>query len=133
MKLFKKKLFKIMVLASAASLIACGNQASSIDTHETVTLNFGGSTSVEKIAKALTQSFDEECKYFNASHNHTGSGDAFKYTQGSEKNSATKLDVGFLSRDLKVKLRRQKLARVASFVKMVSLPLSTLATLKLII
>lgn len=90
-----------MVLASAASLIACGNQASSIDAHETVTLNFGGSTSVEKIAKALTQSFDEECKYFNASHNHTGSGDAFKYTQGSEKNSATKLDVGFLSRDLK--------------------------------
>lgn len=99
--LFKKKLIGYLALASVASLMACSGGGSS-NSHEIVTLNFGGSTSVEKIAKALTQSFDEECKYFNANHNHTGSGDAFKYTQGSEKNSATQLDVGFLSRDLKV-------------------------------
>lgn len=99
--LFKKKLINYLALAAVVSLAGCDNRVSSSNTRQIETLNFGGSTSVEKIAKALTQSFEEECQFFNASHNHTGSGDAFKYTQGSEKNSATKLDVGFLSRDLK--------------------------------
>ncbi len=66
-----------------------------------VTIVFGGSTSVEKIAKKLTASFTTLCGNFVAEHNHTGSGDAFKHTQGAEKDSATgKLDVGFLSREL---------------------------------
>lgn len=100
---FKKALLTCMTVVTVGSLVACGSEQGGNDdfTHETVTLTFGGSTSVEKIAKALTQAFDEECIYFEASHNHTGSSDAYKYTQGSDKNSATKLDVGFLSRELK--------------------------------
>lgn len=67
-----------------------------------VTLKFGGSTSVEKIAKALSAAFKEAIKddvNFIPSHNHTGSGDAYKCTQGSEKDGANKLNIGFLSRD----------------------------------
>ncbi len=61
---------------------------------------FGGSTSVEKIAKKLTAAFSPLCGNFVAEHNHTGSGDAFKHTQGEQKDAATgKLDVGFLSRE----------------------------------
>lgn len=66
-----------------------------------VTINLGGSTSVEKMAKSLTQAFANVCSSFEASHNHTGSGDAYKRTQGTDKNSQTKLHIGFLSRDLK--------------------------------
>ncbi len=66
-----------------------------------ITINLGGSTSVEKMAKSLTQAFANVCPSFEASHNHTGSGDAYKRTQGSDKNSETKLHIGFLSRDLK--------------------------------
>lgn len=62
---------------------------------------FGGSTSVEKIAKKLTAAFAPLCGNFTPEHNHTGSGDAYKHTQGSQKDAATgKLDVGFLSREL---------------------------------
>ncbi len=66
-----------------------------------VTINLGGSTSVEKMATALSQAFSNVCSSFEASHNHTGSGDAYKRTQGKDKNSQTKLHIGFLSRDLK--------------------------------
>lgn len=62
---------------------------------------FGGSTSVEKMSKALTEAFANVCSGFEAVHNHTGSGDAYKRTQGSDKDSQNKLHVGFLSRDLK--------------------------------
>ncbi len=63
--------------------------------HSTITINFGGSTSVEKIAKALSSQFKSLAGNFQANHNHTGSGDAFKKTQGSEKGS---LDIAFASR-----------------------------------
>ncbi len=66
-----------------------------------ITIKFGGSTSVEKIAKALTSEFSTKCGNFKPEHNHTGSGDAFKRTQGSEKDSSNYLDIGFLSRELK--------------------------------
>jgi phosphate transport system substrate-binding protein len=69
--------------------------------NSSVTVKFGGSTSVEKIAKALTSEFSAKCGNFKAEHNHTGSGDAFKRTQGSEKDSSDYLDIGFLSRELK--------------------------------
>ena len=38
-----------------------------------VTINLGGSTSVQNIAEALTQAFSEEVSGFVAFHNHTGS------------------------------------------------------------
>ena len=64
-----------------------------------VTIRFGGSTSCEKIAKALSSAFAPLCGNFIAEHNHTGSGDAFKHTQGNQKDDANKLDIGFLSRE----------------------------------
>lgn len=66
-----------------------------------ITINLGGSTSVEKMANALTQAFSNVCTSFEASHNHTGSGDAYKRTQGNDKDSQNKLHIGFLSRNLK--------------------------------
>lgn len=68
--------------------------------NSSVTLRLGGSTSVQKIAEALSAAFKKEagCK---VSHNHTGSGAAYKATQGSEKDGATGLDIGFASREFK--------------------------------
>ncbi len=69
--------------------------------NSSIKVTFGGSTSVEKIAKKLTAAFSPLCGNFIAEHNHTGSGDAYKHTQGEQKDSATgKLDIGFLSREL---------------------------------
>ena len=65
-----------------------------------VEIKFGGSTSVEKVAKALTSAFAEKCPTFKPVHNHTGSGAAYKGTQGSEKDSVNSMHVGFLSREL---------------------------------
>ena len=97
-----KKLFKGILLGSlcgvsALALASCKEDSSEA---EKITLNLGGSTSVDKIATALTAAFKEECPRFEANHNHTGSGDAYKRTQGAEKDSENKLHVGFLSREL---------------------------------
>jgi phosphate transport system substrate-binding protein len=64
-----------------------------------VTLRFGGSTSVEEMAKALSAEFSPLCGHFIANHNHTGSGDAYKKTQGSAKDSTSALDIAFASRE----------------------------------
>lgn len=66
-----------------------------------VTVLFGGSTSVEKIAKALSEEFSVKCGNFIAEHNHTGSGDGYKRTQGSEATGANAIDIGFASRAFK--------------------------------
>lgn len=65
------------------------------------TLRLGGSTSVQKIATALANQFSELAGNVQINSNHTGSGDAYKRTQGSEKDSANLLHIGFLSRELK--------------------------------
>ncbi len=67
-----------------------------------LTIHFGGSTSVEKVAKALSAEFSLKCGNFVAEHAHTGSGDAYKRTQGSEQEGANALDIGFSSRDFKL-------------------------------
>lgn len=64
-----------------------------------ITIHVGGSTSAEKVAKALTAEFSKKAGNFVAEHNHTGSGDAYKRTQGSEKDGANYLDIGFASRE----------------------------------
>lgn len=64
-----------------------------------ITLNVGGSTSVEKIAKKLFETFKESYTGLQVVHNHGGSGDAYKKTQGTEKGT---LDVGFASREFKI-------------------------------
>lgn len=67
--------------------------------NSSVTIRFGGSTSVDKMSKALSAEFSKLCGNFVADHNHTGSSDAFKRTQGSEKDGANKLHIGFASRE----------------------------------
>ncbi|PAT02597.1 hypothetical protein CI105_01175 [Candidatus Izimaplasma bacterium ZiA1] len=66
-----------------------------------IVIKFGGSDSIEKIAKALSSAFAPKCGGFIAEHDHTGSSDGFKRTQGSEKDSDNAKDVGFASRDFK--------------------------------
>lgn len=63
-----------------------------------VTLKFGGSDSIEKIALALTAAFSPKCGNFVPEHDHTGSSDGFKRTQGTEKDGANYKHVGFASR-----------------------------------
>lgn len=65
-----------------------------------ITFRVGGSTSVEKVGKAITQAFKGLVKgTITFEHNHTGSGDAYKRTNGSEKDGANALDLGFASRE----------------------------------
>lgn len=66
--------------------------------NSSVTVKFGGSTSVESIAKALSAELSPLLGNFKAEHGHTGSGDAYKNTQGSEKDGANKVHVAFASR-----------------------------------
>lgn len=78
-----------------------GNHPVTAEDNKGITLNFGGSTSVESVSKALSQAFSEIAGNFVPAHNHGGSGDAYKRTQGSEKDSANGIHIGFLSRELK--------------------------------
>ncbi len=66
-----------------------------------VTIKFGGSDSIEKIAKALTEEFAPKCGDFVPEHDHTGSSDGFKRTQGSEKDGDNYKHIGFASRPFK--------------------------------
>ena len=64
-----------------------------------VTVRFGGSDSIEKVAKAVTASFRPRCGNFVAEHEHTGSGDAYKRTNDPAiKDTAVGKDVAFASR-----------------------------------
>ncbi len=67
-----------------------------------ITLKLGGSTSVEKIALALGREFKKVAGNVQVTNNHTGSGDAYKRTQGGDKDSANALHIGFLSREIKL-------------------------------
>lgn len=66
-----------------------------------VTINFGGSTSVQGVAEALSAAFSEKCGNFIADHVHTGSGDAYKRVQGEDSDGQNFLHIGFASRDFK--------------------------------
>ena len=66
-----------------------------------ITIKFGGSDSIEKIAKALTESFSPKCGNFVPEHDHTGSSDGYKRTQGSEKDGDNAKHIGFASRPFK--------------------------------
>ena len=64
--------------------------------NSSVTLNFGGSTSVSNTARALAESFEQLAGGVNFSHNYLGSGDAYTKTQGS---NAGEFDLAFASRE----------------------------------
>lgn len=64
-----------------------------------VTVRFGGSDSIQKVAEALTAAFKVKCGNFVAEHDHTGSSDAYKRTNDPAiKDTAVGKDVGFASR-----------------------------------
>lgn len=71
--------------------------------NSTIDIYVGGSTSVEKIAKAITANFKGKCGNFNPLHNHEGSSAAYKGTQNVDYKdaAATYLDLGFASRGFK--------------------------------
>jgi phosphate transport system substrate-binding protein len=66
----------------------------------TVTILTGGSTSVDSTLKAALESF-KALTGANFQMNQTGSGDGYKRTLGSDKDSANKIDIGFASRAFK--------------------------------
>jgi phosphate transport system substrate-binding protein len=74
------------------------NYPIALEDNSSYTVRFGGSTSVEDMSIALTDQFSPLCGNFIANHNHLGSGSAYKGTQGE----ANDLDVGFLSREIKL-------------------------------
>lgn len=66
-----------------------------------ITINVGGSTSVKSIVSALLLEFSSKCGNFKYNYNPTGSGDAYKRTNGSEKNGTNACDLAFASREFK--------------------------------
>jgi len=66
--------------------------------NSSVTVRFGGSDSIQKVAEALTQAFTAKAGNFVAEHDHTGSGDGWKRTNGDTKDQTVGKDVGFSSR-----------------------------------
>lgn len=67
--------------------------------NSSVTITVGGSTSVKSIVKQLLSEFSKKCGNFTYNYNPTGSGDAYKRTNGSEKDGANACDLAFASRE----------------------------------
>lgn len=63
-----------------------------------VTLKFGGSDSVQRIAEALSKAFSPACGNVQTENDHTGSSDAFKRTQGDQKDGVSYKHIGYSSR-----------------------------------
>lgn len=63
-----------------------------------VTLRLGGSDSIQKVAEAVTLSFKAKCGNFVPAHEHTGSSDAYRRTNGANKDQPVGKDIGFSSR-----------------------------------
>ncbi len=82
-----------------------GNWASLLGNHPVceldnndVTLNFGGSDSITRIAEALSAAFSPRCGNVNTVNNHTGSSDGYKRSQGDEKDGVNGVHIGYSSR-----------------------------------
>lgn len=73
------------------------------DDNSSVTIKFGGSDSIVKIAEALSAAFAPKCGNFVPNHDHTGSGDGYKRTQGENSawTNAEAKHIGFASRPFK--------------------------------
>lgn len=63
-----------------------------------ITVRLGGSDSIQKVAEALTLSFKAKCGNFVPAHEHTGSSDGYRRTNGVNKDDAVGKDIGFSSR-----------------------------------
>lgn len=71
--------------------------------NSSITIKFGGSDSVEKVARALSADFSAKCGGFITEHNHTGSSNAYKGLNGenSAPNDNLFIHIGFASREFK--------------------------------
>jgi phosphate transport system substrate-binding protein len=63
-----------------------------------VTLNFGGSDSITRIAESLSAAFSPRCGNVQTVNNHTGSSDGYKRSQGEEKDGVNAVHIGYSSR-----------------------------------
>ncbi len=63
-----------------------------------VSIRLGGSDSIQKVAEGLTLSFKAKCGNFVPEHDHTGSSDAYRRTNGTSKDQSVGKDIGFSSR-----------------------------------
>ncbi|MCK9492799.1 MAG: substrate-binding domain-containing protein [Acholeplasmataceae bacterium] len=72
------------------------DHAEALATGAAVEIHFGGSTSVEKIGRALSEAFSSLAPRFKPMHSHSGSGAAYSGTR-----SDGNLHLGFASRELK--------------------------------
>ncbi len=63
-----------------------------------LTLRFGGSDSIQRIAEALSAEFSPRCGNVVTENDHTGSGDAFRRTQGDQKDQVVGKHIGYASR-----------------------------------
>lgn len=63
-----------------------------------LTLKFGGSDSIQKIAEALSAAFSPRCGNVQTENDHTGSSDGYKRTQGEEKDGVNGKHIGYASR-----------------------------------
>ncbi len=66
-----------------------------------ITINLGGSTSVEDTIVSVYESFEPFTNGASFEANLTGSGDGYKRVLGEEKDSANYADIGFASREFK--------------------------------
>ena len=69
--------------------------------NSSITITVGGSTSVKSIVSSLLTEFSAKCGNFQYNYNPTGSGDAYKRTNGSEKDGANACHLAFASREFK--------------------------------
>jgi phosphate transport system substrate-binding protein len=69
--------------------------------NSSLTITVGGSTSVQSIVSNLLLEFSKKCGNFKYIYNPTGSSDAYKRTNGSEKDGANACDLAFASREFK--------------------------------
>lgn len=67
--------------------------------NQNVVIKVGGSTSVKSIVSALLSEFSAQCGNFKYEYNPTGSSDAYKRTNGAEKDGANACDLAFASRE----------------------------------
>ena len=81
-----------------------GDHPVTAQNNSAITLKFGGSDSVEKIAKALSADFAPKAGNFVPEHNHTGSSNAYKGLNGGNSGIADALSIhiGFASREFNV-------------------------------
>lgn len=71
--------------------------------NSSLTLKIGGSDSVESLATRISPGFSAVCGNFVAEHNHTGSSNAYRGTNGDASgiNDALSVHIGFASREFR--------------------------------